>query len=102
MNEYLQSTPLFLLLLIAVSVLLLNHYKGFKYDPKEPPLIPQRIPYVGHVFELIRNGNKYYSSIRLVSVPPTVSAQDLQLRELLVPVIRFQSTRSECSVDVHM
>ncbi|MCJ1294630.1 hypothetical protein MMC34_006188 [Xylographa carneopallida] len=63
MNEYLQSTPLFLLLLIAVSVLLLNHYKGFKYDPKEPPLIPQRIPYVGHVFELIRNGNKYYSSI---------------------------------------
>ncbi|MCJ1385428.1 hypothetical protein MMC17_008551 [Xylographa soralifera] len=63
MNEYLQTPTLFLLFSTAVLIFLLNHFKGFKYDPKEPPLIPQKVPYIGHLFELIRNGNKYYNSI---------------------------------------
>ncbi|MCJ1394114.1 hypothetical protein MMC18_006992 [Xylographa bjoerkii] len=76
MNEYLQTTTFLLLLLTAVSIFLLNHLKRFKHDPKEPPLIPHRVPYVGHMIELIRNGNKYYNLIRSISLFPEFFAKD--------------------------
>ncbi|MCJ1398838.1 hypothetical protein MMC11_002039 [Xylographa trunciseda] len=63
MYEYLQTMAFVSLLLTVVLILLLNHFKGFKHDAKEPPLIPQRVPYVGHMIGLFRSGNKYYNSI---------------------------------------
>ena len=35
-----------------------------KYDPQEPDLIPQAIPYIGHVLGIIKHGFGYYKIIQ--------------------------------------
>jgi hypothetical protein len=51
--------------LIAV-LYLLGRYLSPQHEHQEPPLIPQRIPYIGHVLGLARKGVAYYLDIRLV------------------------------------
>lgn len=60
-----------LLLLIVVGVFgllysLLRYFTDVKKDSKEPPFIPQIIPYVGHLLGVLRYGPKYYDRIRSV------------------------------------
>jgi len=38
------------------------------FDFQEPPAIPQKIPYVGHVLGLARSGITYYLELRSVFV----------------------------------
>ena len=37
---------------------------GTKQDPKEPPSIPQPIPYIGHLLGIILYGTQYYDQVR--------------------------------------
>ena len=53
-----------LLASIVVVAIALEHFMGFKLDPKEPPLIPQRIPYVGHLISILRHGARFYLRMR--------------------------------------
>jgi hypothetical protein len=39
-----------------------------KFDSQEPPVIPQKIPFIGHVLGLARFGITYYLEVRLVIV----------------------------------
>jgi len=64
MEGSLTLTALQFILAASFIYFVLNHFFGFKYDPKEPPLIPQRIPYIGHLIGIIRHGPKYYSRVR--------------------------------------
>ena len=55
-------------LLLAALVLLLSLF-GLSllqpsYDSLEPPVIPQKIPFLGHIFGLIRHGARYFDRIR--------------------------------------
>ena len=35
-----------------------------EYDAREPPIIPQSIPYVGHLISIARYGSSYYAMIK--------------------------------------
>lgn len=35
-------------------------------DPREPPRISPRVPLLGHILGLMRNGTSYYGKIRYV------------------------------------
>ena len=55
--------------LIALGVafgcwLLLEYYVNVSHDLKEPPVIPQTVPYVGHLLGMLRDGSRYYTTIR--------------------------------------
>lgn len=47
--------------------LLLENYLNISHDAKEPPLIPQSVPYVGHLLGMLWDGSRYYTKIRSVS-----------------------------------
>lgn len=52
-----------LLAVVAVAVLALRRFTQYQHDPREPPVVPTRIPYVGHIVGLIRHGAKYFQMI---------------------------------------
>lgn len=53
--------------LLAVGCwLLLEKFSNIPHDAKEPPLIPQPIPYVGHLLGMLRHGSRYYTAIKSV------------------------------------
>lgn len=58
------ATTLVLLALATALFFVLEYFMGIRLDRKEPPLIPSRIPYVGHIIGLIRNGTRYYAKMR--------------------------------------
>lgn len=37
---------------------------GLRDDPREPPRVKTRIPLIGHIFGMIREGKLYYNSLR--------------------------------------
>ena len=57
------STAIFLLLVVALLVAISPRLSK-KHDPREPPVIPQSIPYVGHLLGLLRHGEKYMQDLR--------------------------------------
>lgn len=62
--------PISLIVLLAVIggiYILLDYFLRVNHDPREPPLIPQKIPFVGHIIGLIRLKIKYYAKIRYFS-----------------------------------
>lgn len=42
---------------------LLFGYLSPKYDPREPKLVTQSIPLVGHVIGMVRHGLGYYTTL---------------------------------------
>lgn len=55
----------FLLLLAAiVASYYFFQYLGPKIDPREPPPITSKIPFIGHILGLIRDGVPYYVRTR--------------------------------------
>lgn len=52
------------IIIIAVVASLILSYFGSKYDPKEPPVLPQKIPLFGHILGILQHGLKYYTIIR--------------------------------------
>lgn len=63
-----QASLLLFLLSFAAVYLLANRYLISKHDPNEPPLLPPKIPIVGHVIGLIRQKVYYYLDIRYSSL----------------------------------
>lgn len=65
------NSSVLLLLLAAVSAAawykLDSLYAPTQY-PNEPPLVPQSIPYVGHILGLLRHGTRYYGITRYVTL----------------------------------
>lgn len=59
-----QTSLLLSLLSFAAVYLLANRYFIGKHDPDEPPLLPPKIPVVGHVIGLIRQKVYYYLDLR--------------------------------------
>ena len=59
-------------MVVTVSIvgflLLLEKFLDIFHDAKEPPLIPQSIPYVGHLLGILRDGSRYYTKMRSVPV----------------------------------
>ena len=59
-----------LLLLLAVVLVAawyaLDSFCAQTQYPNEPPLIPQTIPYVGHILGLLWHGTRYYGIVRYV------------------------------------
>ena len=61
-----------LLLLLAVFFgaawyTLDSFYAPTQY-PNEPPLVPQSVPYIGHILGLLRHGTRYYEMTRYVAL----------------------------------
>ena len=54
-------TPL-VIIAVVVSVSLIRFAP--RYDPREPHLLPQKVPFLGHVFGLLQHGLKYYTMMR--------------------------------------
>lgn len=50
------------LFVLALGLVILHHL-GPKYDSREPPVIPQKIPYVGHLLSLLVYGHNYLERI---------------------------------------
>lgn len=54
-------------LAVAVCVgfyYLLARFLKVKHDPREPPILPQTIPVVGHVIGMIQKKGRYYVQLR--------------------------------------
>lgn len=48
---------------IAISVALLHRFLTVQKDQREPPYVTSKIPVLGHLFHLIREGADYYSRL---------------------------------------
>lgn len=68
MEWKLDVTALILLLLLSTVAFLLlcERFIAAKHQAREPPLVRQRIPYVGHVAGLFLHGMKYFEFTRYV------------------------------------
>ncbi|KAL8940751.1 MAG: hypothetical protein Q9211_002132 [Gyalolechia sp. 1 TL-2023] len=52
------------LAIVAASSWLFNRFLAVKHDPQEPPLVPPKIPLVGHLIGLVMRKNDYYVDLR--------------------------------------
>lgn len=50
-----------LLILGAVAALGYVVYHGSRRDPREPPLVPSKIPLIGHLLGQVRYGVEYWT-----------------------------------------
>ena len=61
-----------LLLLVAAAAgaawYALHYFCALRLSPKEPPLLPHPIPYIGHILGLLRHGTRYYEMTRSVAL----------------------------------
>lgn len=64
MDQVLRSPALIGLLVLSVIVYFGNQRYKPKYDPKEPLVLPQKLPYIGHVISLLWYGLSYYKDLR--------------------------------------
>ena len=67
LQSFTLSTDIFsILLAVAVFCVSLVYFLHPKYDPREPPVLPHYIPYIGHILGLVRHGQRYFEILRLV------------------------------------
>ena len=62
--EGLRMEPVYIFVTVAVSLALLFGLRLLQspLDEREPPLIPPRIPVLGHALGLLQNGVSYYAT----------------------------------------
>lgn len=56
--------PVAPIVILAVVALLALSRWGSRHDPKEPPVLPQKVPFLGHILGLLQHGLKYYTVLR--------------------------------------
>lgn len=54
---------------LAIAILLallyaFSRYQESQHDPKEPPFLPQKIPFIGHIIGMIQKKARYYVHLR--------------------------------------
>ncbi|KAM7224040.1 cholesterol 7-alpha-monooxygenase [Rhypophila decipiens] len=59
--------PLLPILLLALAILYLALYalQSLKSHPNEPPILPSRIPYIGHLLSMTLQGGRYLKNLGL-------------------------------------
>ncbi len=61
-----------LLLLLAVASAAAWYTLDYLYAPtqhsNEPPLVPQSVPYIGHILGLLRHGTRYFEITRYAAL----------------------------------
>lgn len=62
MNDNLQIA--LMLLVACLGTVFLLKMSASKQDPREPPLVPASVPYVGHVIGMMRSKFNYYVQLR--------------------------------------
>lgn len=50
--------------IVVLSITILSQYLRLEHDPREPSVIPQKVPYVGHLIGMIQHGMKYIEATR--------------------------------------
>lgn len=58
---------LFMLGALSIVFVVAKWLLHVDYDPREPPIIPHPIPYVGHIIGMFRHGAAYFDKIKCVS-----------------------------------
>ena len=58
------AVAIFLALIYAFS-----RYRESQHDPKEPPFLPQKIPFIGHIIRMIQQKTRYYVHLRYPRFP---------------------------------
>ena len=58
------STPFLVVAVCAALYYAISGVLEAKRDPREPPTLPQRIPFIGHVIGMIQKKAKYYVRLR--------------------------------------
>lgn len=90
--EYSFSSSAIVVLVACSSILyLVKRYLELEHDPKEPPLMPQKIPYIGHVLGLIQHGLRYYTKLKYGLISPelrSLADSDVAVRDASCPYIR--------------
>ncbi|ETN43751.1 uncharacterized protein HMPREF1541_02910 [Cyphellophora europaea CBS 101466] len=82
-------------ILIGVGVVI-HRLLGIDYDPREPPLIKSRIPYVGHILGMFRYGAKYFDVVNRQYSHPIYTLPTPNVRQYIVasPQLAAQLQRS--------
>lgn len=52
--------------LVAMSLVIIHQLLRYKPDPREPPVIYPRIPYVGHAIGMLLHGKRYIRTLEYV------------------------------------
>ncbi|KIX09960.1 uncharacterized protein Z518_01041 [Rhinocladiella mackenziei CBS 650.93] len=74
-------------LLLAAGTLLaitLHRFLTIDYDPREPPVIKPRIPYIGHILGIIKYGTKYFEIVNRETQYPIYTLPTLSTRQYIV------------------
>ena len=64
MDQVLRSPALVGLFVLSLVVYIGNQRYKPKYDLKEPPVLPQKLPYIGHIIGFLFYGFSYYKDLR--------------------------------------
>lgn len=72
---------------IVVAIVLLHYLVGISQYPREPPFVPQKFLYVGHLIGILWHRTKYYDILRLAP-HPAVLAHWMRRHEWLFVVQR--------------
>ena len=62
-----EEPKLLLIILVVLTAIVagsISRHFAPKYDSREPPVLPQKIPYLGHFFVFLRYGLRYYAALR--------------------------------------
>ena len=49
---------------LVMLVYALEYALGLRYDAREPPRLPSRIPLIGHLLGIVKYGTVYYNQTR--------------------------------------
>lgn len=58
------ASPLTIGIVVMVLALLIHFFASPRLDPREPPELKPRIPFVGHIIGLFRHQASYYSMLQ--------------------------------------
>lgn len=54
----------YVLLGVFLVSTVIDKYFEYRLNPKEPPLLPQKLPLIGHLLGFLRYGSEYYLKMR--------------------------------------
>ena len=60
------KTPLTVLAFILCIGILASHLLGIKVDPREPPVVYPKVPFIGHIIGMVREGPLYLQRLGYV------------------------------------
>ncbi|KAI4087254.1 MAG: hypothetical protein LQ344_006937 [Seirophora lacunosa] len=69
---------------LALIVATFNHFLGPAYDPKEPPVIRPKLPYIGHIIGLMQYGLRYFENLSTKHPLPIFTLQTLGMKVYVV------------------